>query len=257
MESPSLDIIFLGTGTSTGVPVIACSCPVCSSDDARDQRTRTSVYIRHGAYALVIDTGPDFRAQILREGLDDLDAVLFTHAHKDHISGLDDIRPINYLRKKKIDVFATDITTERLKMEYPYIFEGDYPGVPLIQLYEIADHPFHAGPLKVVPIKAMHGKMDVLGFRIGDFTYLTDADSIEDGELAKIHGSKVFVINALRRFEHYSHFTLDEALEVIGKAGVEQAYLTHISHMMGLHAEVERELPAGVALAYDGLAIKV
>ncbi len=257
MDDTQLEIIFLGTGTSTGVPVIACPCAVCHSTDSRDRRLRTSIFIRYGSFSLVVDTGPDLRYQFLREGIDDVDAVLFTHAHKDHIGGLDDIRPINYVRQKKVDIYATAFTTGRLKMEYPYIFEGDYPGGPHIELHDIGQDDLQVGPLRITPIKAMHGKMEVHGFRIGDFTYLTDADSIEDEELKKIKGSKVFVINALRRTKHYSHFTLDEALEVIKKTGVKKAYLTHISHMMGLHADVELEMPAGVLVAHDGLRISV
>jgi len=250
-----MQVTFLGTGTSTGIPMIGCECDICTSDDPRNNRTRCSVFIEVNGIRIVIDTGPDFRLQMLREHFDDVDAVLFTHPHKDHMAGLDDIRPVNYLKKKRIDVYANKLTGDRLKKEYPYLFDGAYPGVPLINLVEIGVGAFEVNGIKVIPIPAKHGDMDVLGFRIGDFTYLTDANYISDESIDLIRGSRVFVINALRLKSHYSHFTLPEALEIIKKVGANTSYLTHLSHMMGLHAKVEKEMPENVLLSYDGLKV--
>ncbi len=252
-----MKIIFLGTGTSTGIPMIGCQCYVCQSSNAKDKRTRTSVYVETNEVKLVIDTGPDFRLQLLREGIDDIDAVLFTHAHKDHIAGLDDIRPINYIQQKEIDVYANEFTIERLKVEYSYIFEKNYPGIPLIQLNEINDQSFKIKSLNIEVIQAMHGKMPVLGFRINDFTYLTDVNFISDNELEKIKGSKLFVLDALHHRKHYSHFTLKEALEVVEKVSAERTYLIHMSHFMGKHEKVEKQLPENVFLSYDGLKLEL
>lgn len=252
-----MKITFLGTGTSTGIPMIACDCYVCTSDDPKDNRTRCSIYVETGDSRIVVDTGPDFRTQMLREGFDDVDAVLFTHPHKDHLAGLDDIRPINYLKAKSIDVYANDRTIRRIRQEYPYIFDGSYSGPPLIGIREIGTEPFRVGDTDIIPVAAKHGGDDVLGFRFHDFTYITDANYISDEELAKAKGSRAFVINALRREAHYSHFTLDEALEIIDKVGAQDSYLIHMSHFMGLHAEVEAELPAGVHLSYDGLKLEL
>lgn len=248
---------FLGTGTSQGVPVITCTCAVCQSADPRDQRTRTALLLRSEATTLVIDTGPDFRQQMLREQVKDLDAVVFTHGHKDHVAGLDDIRPFNYLLNKTIDVYAETSVQEILHREFAYAFQPqDYPGVPQIRLISIDENPFRVGDIHLQPIRVTHKLLPVLGFRVGDFTYITDANFIADAELEKIKGSKILVLNALRREKHYSHFNLEEALELVDRIQPEMAYFTHISHHMGKHADVEAELPANVRLAYDGLSLR-
>ena len=249
---------FLGTGTSQGVPVITCNCEVCTSSDFRDNRTRTSLLIQSATTTVVIDTGPDFRAQLLREKVQDLDAVVFTHGHKDHVAGLDDIRPFNYMLHKTIKVYAELGVQEILKREFAYAFQPqEYPGVPQINLITIDEKPFMIGDIPFIPIRAMHKTLPVLGFRIHDFTYITDANFIADTELEKIKGSKVLVLNALRREEHYSHFSLSQAIEIAQKINPEITYLTHVSHHMGLHQEVNNELPPGIKLAYDGLRIEL
>lgn len=247
---------FLGTGTSQGVPVITCRCEVCQSADKKDKRTRTSLMIQSETTTVVIDTGPDFRAQMLRENVQDLDAVVFTHGHKDHVAGLDDIRPFNYLLGKTINVYAEQRVQEILKKEFSYAFVGhDYPGAPQINLNTIDETPFVVGDIPFIPIRAMHKDLPVLGYRIGDFTYITDANFIAEVELEKLKGSKVLVLNALRKETHYSHFNLEQAIEIVNKIKPEKAYFTHISHHLGLHESVEKELPAGMFLAYDGLVI--
>ena len=253
-----IQVRFLGTGTSQGIPMIACSCEVCSSEDPRDQRLRVSMHIEVAGKSFIIDTGPDFRQQILRAGIRHVDAVLFTHEHKDHTAGLDDIRGFNFVQQTAIPLYARQQVINQLKREFAYAFdENKYPGVPEIDVYEIDDKPFVVEGIEVIPILVKHYFLDVLGFRFGDFTYITDANFIAEEELAKIKGTKVLVINALRKTKHISHFTLDEALEVIEKIQPEQAYITHISHMMGLHAEVQRELPPHVFLAHDGLRLTI
>jgi len=249
---------FLGTGTSQGIPMIACSCEVCRSTDPCDQRLRVSMHIETEGKSFIIDTGPDFRQQILRAGIQRVDAVLYTHEHKDHTAGMDDIRGFNYAQKSSIPLYAQAPVIEQLKREFAYAFAEDkYPGVPEIEVHEIENRPFTIAGVSIIPILVKHYYLDVLGFRFGDFTYITDANFISDEELDKVRGSKVIVINALRKTTHISHFTLDEALEVIEKIKPEKAYITHISHMMGLHAEVEKELPAHVHLAFDGLTLQV
>jgi phosphoribosyl 1,2-cyclic phosphate phosphodiesterase len=249
---------FLGTGTSQGIPMIACTCEVCRSTDPCDQRLRVSMHIETEGKSFIIDTGPDFRQQILRAGIQHVDAVLYTHEHKDHTAGMDDIRGFNYAQKSSIPLYAQAPVIEQLKREFAYAFAEDkYPGVPEIEVHEIENQPFTIAGVTITPILVKHYYLDVLGFRFGDFTYITDANFISDEELEKVKGSKVLVINALRKTTHISHFTLDEALEVIDKIKPEKAYITHISHMMGLHAAVEKELPAHVHLAYDGLTLAV
>ncbi len=253
-----IQVRFLGTGTSQGIPMIACSCEVCSSEDPRDQRLRVSMHIEVDGKSFIIDTGPDFRQQILRAGIRHVDAVLFTHEHKDHTAGLDDIRGFNFAQQTAIPLYARQQVINQLKREFAYAFgENKYPGVPEIDVYEIDDKPFIVEGIEVIPILVKHYFLDVLGFRFGDFTYITDANFIADDELAKVKGTKVLVINALRKTKHISHFTLDEALEVIEKIQPERAYITHISHMMGLHAEVQRELPPNVFLAHDDLRLTI
>ncbi len=254
----SLKVTFLGTGTSQGVPLIACKCEVCTSSDPLDKRLRSSVMFEQLGIRVVIDTGPDFRQQMLRAEVERLDAVIYTHEHKDHIAGLDDIRAFNFLQSKAMDVYATERVENALRREFAYIFEDNpYPGIPKINLHNIDAHPFYIKGLRVIPIEVFHYKLPVLGFRIGDFTYITDANSIEDSEKEKIFGSKVLVLNALRRETHISHFTLEQAIELARELKVEQTYFTHISHQLGKHVEIEKELPKRIALAYDGLTITV
>jgi phosphoribosyl 1,2-cyclic phosphate phosphodiesterase len=238
--------------------MIACSCEVCRSTDPCDQRLRVSMHIETEGKSFIIDTGPDFRQQILRAGIQRVDAVLYTHEHKDHTAGMDDIRGFNYAQKSSIPLYAQAPVIEQLKREFAYAFAEDkYPGVPEIEVHEIENRPFTIAGVSIIPILVKHYYLDVLGFRFGDFTYITDANFISDEELEKVKGSQVLVINALRKTTHISHFTLEEALEVIEKIKPEKAYITHISHMMGLHAEVEKELPAHVHLAFDGLTLEV
>ncbi|WP_443938691.1 MBL fold metallo-hydrolase [Pedobacter sp. MW01-1-1] len=252
-------VTFLGTGTSQGVPVIACPCEVCKSLDKRDKRLRTSILVELGDKTLVVDSGPDFRYQLLRENVQDLDAVLFTHEHKDHIAGLDDIRPFNYLLKKVIDVYAVERVQAALKREFYYIFaDTKYYGLPQIALHTFTNgEDFTVGETQITPIEVMHHLLPVTGYRFGNFTYITDAKTISEESFEKIKGTKVLVINALQRVPHISHFTLDEAIAFAEKVGAETTYLTHISHNLGMHEAVEKELPAGIFLAYDGLKITV
>ncbi|MBS1765423.1 MAG: MBL fold metallo-hydrolase [Bacteroidetes bacterium] len=253
-----MKITFLGTGTSQGVPVIACTCAVCLSTDERDKRLRTSIHIEHKGSSFVIDSGPDFRQQMLRAKVKDLTALLFTHEHKDHVAGMDDIRAFNYVLNKKIDIYCTLRVQEALVREFPYVFHDfKYPGVPEINLHTVEDQPFMIEGLQFTPIEVIHYKLPVTAYRIHDFTYITDANFISDKEKEKIKGSEVIVINALRREEHVSHFNLKEALEVIKELKPAKAYLTHISHQLGKHEDVQKELPDNVFLAYDGLEIEV
>lgn len=254
-----MKVIFLGTGTSQGVPVIACDCTVCRSADPRDQRLRSSVLIEWGGRTLVIDTGPDFRAQMLRAHVRHLDAILFTHSHKDHIAGLDDVRAFNRKQGAPIDIYADLDVQHALKREFFYAFHPQaYIGVPQLKLITIErDQPFDVFGRQVVPIEVLHYKMPVLGFRLGDFTYITDAKTMDGNAIDKIRGTRVLVLNALQRSPHISHLTLDEAIDLARDIGAEQTYFTHISHLMGHHEEVQRDLPAGMFLAYDGLELSI
>lgn len=247
----------LGTGTSQGVPIIGCDCEVCQSTDKKDKRLRCSVLIEmDNGFTFVIDTGPDFRYQMLRAGVKRLDAILFTHNHKDHTAGLDDVRAFNFLQKKPMDIYATKQVQQALQKDFDYVFSGrDYPGLPQVNLHSINKIPFSIEGVQIIPIEVLHYKLPVLGFRIKDFTYITDANQINEEELLKIKGSKVLIINALRKKKHVSHFTLDEATEIAKKLEVEQVYFTHISHQMGLHQKVDADLEEGMNLAYDGLEI--
>jgi len=248
----------LGTGTSSGVPMIACDCQVCSSPDKKDKRLRSSILVQSATTTLVVDTGPDFRYQMLRAQVKRLDAVLFTHPHKDHLAGLDDVRAFNYLLQRPIDVYADSLTEEAVRRDFYYAFtDTKYPGIPELNMHTINMEPFMVGDIPVIPVQVWHLRMPVLGFRFGDFTYITDANRIDAPEREKIKGSRVMVLNALRREKHISHFTLDEAVEVIHELNVPTAYLTHISHQLGLHADVEASLPAGIHLAYDGLQVQL
>ncbi len=252
-----MKITFLGTGTSQGVPFINCPCDVCNSLNAKDNRLRSSIWIQTNDTNIVIDSGPDFRYQMIRAKVKELDAIIFTHGHKDHIAGLDDVRPYNYFSNKPIQVFATEETQQALKREYSYIFNyPTYPGIPQIEMNTInASEPFFVNGIKITPIRVLHYKLEVLGYRIGDFTYITDANFIANEELIKVYGSKTMVLNALRHEEHISHFTLKEAIEVGKKAKTETVYFTHISHQLGLHDSVESQLPKNMHLAYDGLTL--
>lgn len=251
-------VTLLGTGTSQGVPVIGCECEVCRSVNYKDKRTRSSILVECDETQLVIDTGPDFRAQMLRERVKKLDAVLFTHAHKDHTAGLDDIRSFNFLQKSDMPIYAEEEVHHQLKKEFAYIFASKkYPGVPQVNLHPITNKPFYVKKNKIVPIRVMHYKLPVFGFRFGDFTYITDANHISDQEKEKIKGSKVIVLNALQKEPHISHFTLDQALALLDELQPDRGYLTHISHRLGLHSTVSEELPTNVQLAWDGLKIEL
>ncbi len=253
-----MKVTFLGTGTSQGVPFIGCDCPVCTSADKRNDRLRTSVWIETPEASVVIDSGPDFRQQMLRYNVRRLDAIVFTHGHKDHVAGMDDVRAYNFHYNKAMNVYADLNTQEILRREFQYVFQNlNYPGIPQVDLHTIdGDHSFTINGLKFEPIKVLHYKMEVLGFRIGDFTYITDANYIAPEELEKTKGSKALVLNALRHEAHPSHFTLKEAIAVAAEAGADNTYFTHISHQLGLHNEVEATLPEGMHLAYDGLTLQ-
>lgn len=258
MSYPDLRITFLGTGTSGGVPMIGCDCAICSSENIKDKRLRSSILVESEKTTLVVDTTPDFRTQMLRENVKKLDAVIFTHPHKDHIAGLDDIRAYNYFQHKPMEVYANMLTQEALKREFYYAFsEKKYPGIPTMNLYTISDQPFLVGDIPVIPIQVHHLKMPVLGFRFGNFTYITDANRIEEEEKEKIKGSQILVVNALRKKAHISHFTLLEAVDLVKELKIPTAYFTHISHQLGLHEEIEKELPQNIHLGYDGLKLEV
>jgi phosphoribosyl 1,2-cyclic phosphate phosphodiesterase len=247
-------VTFLGTGTSQGIPVIACTCEVCLSLDYRDKRLRTSVLITYKNTQLVIDTGPDFRQQMLRERVHKLDAVLFTHSHKDHTAGLDDVRAFNHLQQKEMPVYGDSRVLQALQQEFSYIFsEHKYPGIPTLALHEVNNEAFVIGDVAILPIQVMHYKLPIFGFRIGDFTYITDANYISDIELEKIKGSKVIVLNALQKEPHLSHYNLEQAIALLTQLQPEKAYLIHLGHRMGLHSSVSKELPDFIEIAYDGL----
>lgn len=254
-----LNVVFLGTGTSTGVPVLTCNCEVCRSVDFRDKRLRSSVFIRYQNTNILIDIGPDFRQQMLTLKPSHIDGVVFTHEHKDHTSGLDDIRPFNYLSGvKPVAVYGRPTVLNQLKREFGYIFqENPYPGIPLLQLNEIENKPFKIKELEIIPIEVFHHQLRVYGFRIQDFTYITDANFIPEEEKKKIKGSKVLVLNALQRKPHISHFNLEQAIAMAAELEAEMTYFTHIGHRLGKHSEVEKELPPNIKLAYDGLELNI
>jgi len=238
--------------------MIGCDCEVCTSPDKKDDRLRSSILVESAATTIIVDTGPDFRYQMLRYQVKKLDAVLFTHPHKDHIAGLDDIKAFNYFSKKPMNIYANSLTEEALRRDFYYAFtDTRYPGIPELNLNTITLEPFIIGDIPVIPILVWHLKMPVLGFRFGKFTYITDANRIDDAEKEKIRGSEVLVLNALRKQKHISHFTLGEAIELVEELKVPAAYFTHISHQLGRHAAIEAELPKGIHLAYDGQTIKL
>ena len=251
-----MKITFLGTGTSQGVPIIACDCDICASPDPKDKRLRSSILVSHNNLNLVVDSGPDFREQMLRANLKHLDALLFTHAHRDHMSGLDDIRGFNFRMKKAIDVYCEKAVEIAIRREFFYAFEEPkYPGVPEMNIHHIGLNQFELIGMPIIPIRVYHHKMPVLGFRFGDFVYITDANRIEDSELEKMKGCKVLVLNALRKEPHISHFTLNEAIDIANFIQPEQTFFTHISHQLGTQQELENELPKGMHLAYEGLEL--
>ncbi len=254
-----MKITFLGTGTSQGIPVIGSNHPVCQSSDPKDKRLRVSVLLSWDDYNYVIDCGPDFRQQMLTHKVTKLDGILFTHEHADHTAGIDDIRPY-FFRQGDIPIYAHKRVAESLKVRFDYIFadEDRYPGAPAVEVNYIENNlPFEIGGQLAIPINAYHNRLQVFGFRIMDFTYLTDVKSVESKEIDKIRGTKILVVNALRKEPHHSHFNLEEALDFIGKVKPEKAYLTHISHLLGFHSEVEKELPNNVHLAFDNLQINL
>jgi len=253
-----MKLTFLGTGTSQGVPVIACNCEVCLSENPKDNRLRTSVLIEHKNTTVVIDTGPDFRQQMLRANLQYLDAVVFTHEHKDHIAGLDDVRAYNFKQNMEMPIYATSQVQSALIREFHYAFsEYKYPGVPELKLHTFDDDAFAIKDLTFTPINVWHYKMPVKGFRIGKLVYLTDVNRIEEAELEKIKGAEIIILDALRKEKHISHYNLEEAIELIEKLKPKKAYLIHISHLMGKHDEVMKELPDFIELAYDGLKLEL
>ncbi len=251
-----MKVTFLGTGTSHGIPLIGCPCEVCHSQDTRDKRLRCSVMIELNDLVLVIDTGPDFRTQMLQAKPQKLDAVIYTHEHKDHTAGMDDVRAFNFWQEKPIPLYGTDRVLKNLKKSYDYVFGGPpYPGIPLVELMEIDNSIFSIGDTDIIPIQVYHHKLPVMGFRIEDFTYITDANLIPESEKSKIAGSKVLVLNALRNEYHISHYTLEEAIAVGKELHVPEVYFVHMSHQLGFHKEVDGQLPPGFHLAYDGLQI--
>jgi len=253
-----LKITFLGTGTSQGVPVIACHCRVCRNGKEKDKRLRSSVLIEADNKIILIDAGPDFRYQMLREKVERLDGILITHHHKDHIGGMDDVRSFNWLTKNAVDIYATPVSQKVIMNDFFYAFEENaYPGVPSYNLHTIDHQKFKVKGIEIEPLEALHLKMPVLGFRIGDFAYITDANYLPVSTLKKLVGCKVIVLSALRREKHISHFNLEEAIQIMEFLRPEKGYLTHVSHLMGFHDETNAMLPDYIQLAYDRLTIEL
>lgn len=254
-----MKITFLGTGTSQGIPVIGSTHPVCMSSDPRDKRLRVSVMVAWKNYLYVIDCGPDFRQQMLTHKVSRLDGILFTHEHADHTAGIDDIRPF-FFRQGDIPIYAHKRVISSLQRRFDYIFadQNRYPGAPVVKVNLVRKNAsFPVGDLEAVPVEAFHNRLQVFGFRIGDFAYLTDVKTISDEEISKIKGVKILTVNALRKDLHHSHFNLEEALAFVGKVQPERTYFTHISHHLGFHEAVEKELPKDVHLAYDNLVLEI
>jgi phosphoribosyl 1,2-cyclic phosphate phosphodiesterase len=253
-----MKISFLGTGTSLGVPVVGCQCAVCQRGTKIDKRLRSSIMVEDKTDRIVIDAGPDFRYQMLRENVKSLDAILITHQHQDHIAGLDDVRSFNFLSGKPMDVYASVKDQERIKEEFSYAFKPKtYPGVPSFNLIEISEKSFQVGQLKIKPMKVLHMKMEVTAFRIGDFAYITDVNYIPGDLFAELLDCKVIVLGALQKSKHISHFSLPEAIDILNFLRPETAYITHISHSMGFSEEIEKQLPEFIRLAYDGLHLEI
>lgn len=253
-----MEVIFLGTGTSGGVPLIGCQCEVCKSTNPKDKRLRSSILLRTATYNIVIDCGPDFRQQMLREDVRALDALVMTHAHKDHTGGIDDIRAFNFIQQKPVAIYCDYATELGIKEQFSYAFtETDYPYLPKMNFIQIADDEFELGGLKFLPINVIHGKMPVKGFRIGDFTYITDAKEIVPAELDKMRGTKTLIINALRPEPHYSHLSIQQAIDIVQDIKPERAYFIHMSHQFGLHDVMQAQMPTNITVAYDGLKIEV
>ncbi len=253
-----MKLTFLGTGTSQGVPVVACQCPVCQSNNPKDKRLRASVMIETDGQRLVVDAGPDFRQQMLVHQVLHLNGILLTHEHVDHIFGLDDIRAFNWVQKQATDIYAEERVQIAIKRIFDYVFANfKYPGIPQMHLHLIENKPFTIGNLEILPIRGFHYKLPVFGFRFGKLAYVTDVNRLEEAELDKLRGLDVLVLNALRKEEHISHYSLPQALDVIEELKPKKAYLTHISHQMGFHGEVQQELPENVFLAWDGLTVEV
>ena len=251
-----MKVTFLGTGTSTGIPLIGSSHPVCCSSDHKDKRLRSSLFVQWKDYSFVIDTGPDFRQQMLRENIQTLDAVLFTHSHKDHTAGLDDIRSFNFKSKKPMEIYCTEYVLSALKMEFSYIFSDfKYPGVPKVNINLFKNDSFNVNETKIIPIKALHHKLTVHGFRIKDFVYLTDVSEIPEEEKLKMLNADVIVLDSLRKEPHLSHLCLQQSIDLINELKPKNSYLIHISHLMGLHDEILLELPPNISLSYDGLKL--
>lgn len=257
-EKLNIEATFLGTGTSQGVPVIACDCEVCSSSDKKDKRLRSSLMLKINEQNYVIDAGPDFRQQMLREQINSLRAILLTHEHVDHIFGLDDIRSFNWRQQHPTDIYAEERVQEAIKRIFSYVFANfKYPGVPKMKLHPVGGNKFKIDGIEFIPILCFHHKLPVYGFRVGDLTYITDTNFIPPEEIEKIKGSQILIINSLRKEKHISHFNLEEALAVIDEIKPEQAYLTHLSHEFGKHVDIEKELPENVFVGFDGLRIMV
>ncbi|MCU0472414.1 MAG: MBL fold metallo-hydrolase [Bacteroidales bacterium] len=251
-----MKITFLGTGTSQGVPVIACECDTCISKDPHDKRLRTSLLLETDNVTLLFDAGPDFRQQMLREKIKKLDAIIITHEHKDHIAGMDDVRAFNYKSQAAIDIYAEERVQKAIKREFSYVFaEYQYPGIPKMRLNDIPKDGFSVKGVVITPVRVRHLNLEILGFRIGNFAYITDANYIPEESKEKLIGVKYMVINALRKEKHISHFNLREAVDFVREISPKKAFITHISHQMGLHKNVTEELPPGIMLAYDGLSL--
>ena len=256
MSNPFLKITFLGTGTSSGVPMIGCPCTVCTSTNKKDNRLRSSILVQSANTSIVIDTTPDFRYQMLRTHTKKVDAIIFTHPHKDHIAGLDDVKAFNFITNQPMPLYANELTANAIERDFYYAFaENRYPGSPNLQMNIIDKNSFVIGDITIQPILVWHLNLPVYGFRFGDFTYITDANKIDAEEKEKIMGSKIVVLNALRKEKHISHFTLGEAITIGNELKAEQVYFTHISHQLGLHVEINNELPNHTQLAFDGLVL--
>jgi len=253
-----IEATFLGSGTSQGVPVIACTCPVCQSADPKDKRLRSSLLLKINGINYVIDAGPDFRQQMLRENINTLRAILVTHEHVDHIFGLDDIRSFNWVQKHPTDIYAEKRVQKAIMRIFNYVFaDNKYPGTPKMNLHDIDNNPFVIDGIEFIPIRCYHHKLPVYGFRVGDLTYITDTNFIPEKEMEKLAGTRILILNALRIEKHLSHYNLEQAIEIIQKVNPERGYLTHISHRMGKHQEVQSMLPSNVFLAYDGLTFSI